>query len=834
MNIRNKLLLGAGLLALIPVAITALVVGQGTYNSARDALIAQTEARLIAQREDKRAQVEAYFDTLVRGVQSLGRSTTVIEAAKALKASYPAVAKDVAPAKIAEYRAALLKFYTDDFGSEFKKRNANPLGNVAVYVEKLDDTSVVLQYHYLAANANPIGKKNLLNSASDGSAYSKVHAAIHPGLAAMVGKLGYYDFFLIDLDLRRVMYSVEKETDFASQLETGIAAKTPLDIAVNGMLSAKGPDDYVLSDYKTYLPSYNDQASFIAVPVFDGDTQIAVMAVQIPIEELTSITTSGKRWEQVGLGKTGEVFVAGVDGLMRSDARMLYSDTPAFLAKAKGGMTPEAALQASLKTSSIGLVQIKSTALQKATAGGAGAEQFTDYLGNEVFGAYSPLGIEGLNWVIVAKQDTEELFAPIAQLAQDAALRAGLTALAVLAVAALAIAVFLRSFLRPIAQLTSTVQQLQAGDFSARANIKTGDELEVLGKSLDNLLDDRLQALDDAQKENEDLNSSVITLLETVSLVSQRDLTVRAPVMENMIGTVADSINYLTEETEKVLSEVNEVADQVDAASSYVKSQATTVAETASAERNSVLTMAMELEEATDEIKRVAKLADSSSELAGRAITTAQSAQQSVAGTVKGMVSIRETISEVEKRIKRLGERSQEISQIVNLINQISERTHVLALNASMQAAMAGEAGRGFAVVAEEVQRLADNARGATTQIAGLVYNIQVETNDTINTVNKTIDQVVQGSEMATRSGEDMNNTEASTRELVDLVQRIASSSVDQVRIATALQLRMDEIVESTQTTSRQVESQSESADLLVQSAKRLVDTVSVFKLKPR
>jgi twitching motility protein PilJ len=272
----------------------------------------------------------------------------------------------------------------------------------------------------------------------------------------------------------------------------------------------------------------------------------------------------------------------------------------------------------------------------------------------------------------------------------------------------------------------------------------------------------------------------------------------------------------------------------VDAASSYVKSQATTVAETASAERNSVLTMAMELEEATDEIKRVAKLADSSSEVAGRAITTAQSAQLSVAGTVKGMVSIRETISEVEKRIKRLGERSQEISQIVNLINQISERTHVLALNASMQAAMAGEAGRGFAVVAEEVQRLADNARGATTQIAGLVYNIQVETNDTINTVNKTIDQVVQGSEMATRSGEDMNNTEASTRELVDLVQRIAASSVDQVRIATALQLRMDEIVESTQTTSRQVESQSESADLLVQSAKRLVDTVSVFKLKPR
>ncbi len=834
MNIRNKLILGAGLLALIPVAITALVVGQGTYESARAALVSQTQARLIAQREDKRAQVEAYFDNLVRGVQSLGRSTTVIDAAKALKATYPSIAKDVAPAKIAEYRAALLKFYEDDFGAEFKKRNASPLNSMSAYVEKMDDTSVVMQYQYLVANANPVGKKKLLNVATDGSAYSKVHSTIHPGIAGMVGKLGYYDFFLIDVDLRRVMYTVEKETDFASQLENGIAAKTPLDIAVNAVLRARGPDDYAISDYKAYLASYNDQASFIAVPVFDGEVQVAVMAVQVPVEELTAIMTSNKRWEQVGLGKTGEVFVAGTDGFMRTDSRLLYADTAAFLIKTKLAMTPDAAKQASLRTTSVGLVQIKSVAVGKATAGTSGAEEFTDYLGNEVFGAYSPLGIEGLSWVIVAKQDTEELFAPIAQLARDAALRAALTALAVLAVAALAIAVFLRAFLRPIAQLTSTVQQLQAGDFSARANIQTGDELEVLGKSLDNLLDDRLQALDDAQRENEDLNSSVITLLETVSLVSQRDLTVRAPVMQNMIGTVADSINYLTDETEKVLSEVNDVADQVDAASSYVKSQATTVAETASNERNSVLTMAMELEEATDEIKRVATLANSSNEAAGRAIITAQSAQLSVAGTVKGMASIRETISEVEKRIKRLGERSQEISQIVNLINQISERTHVLALNASMQAAMAGEAGRGFAVVAEEVQRLADNARGATTQIAGLVYNIQVETNDTINTVNKTIDQVVQGSEMAVRSGEDMNNTEATTRELVDLVQRIASSSVDQVRIANALQLRMDEIVESTQTTSRQVESQSESADLLVQSAKRLVDTVSVFKLKPR
>ena len=148
------------------------------------------------------------------------------------------------------------------------------------------------------------------------------------------------------------------------------------------------------------------------------------------------------------------------------------------------------------------------------------------------------------------------------------------------------------------------------------------------------------------------------------------------------------------------------------------------------------------------------------------------------------MNAIRETISEMEKRIKRLGERSQEISQIVNLINTISERTHVLSLNAAMQAAMAGEAGRGFAVVAEEVQRLAENSRQATGQIANLVQNIQVETNDTIATVNKTIEQVVKESDLAHNAGERMRETHEATARLVRLVATIATSSAEQTKIA--------------------------------------------------
>jgi len=227
----------------------------------------------------------------------------------------------------------------------------------------------------------------------------------------------------------------------------------------------------------------------------------------------------------------------------------------------------------------------------------------------------------------------------------------------------------------------------------------------------------------------------------------------------------------------------------------------------------------------------VAELAAASNRAAEQATTSTTTALGSVNETVRGMEGIRESIAESEKRIKRLGERSQEITGIVNLINTIAERTHVLALNASMQAAAAGDAGRGFAVVAEEVQRLAESSRQATQQIAQLVNNIQIETADTINTVNKTISQVVAGSELAARSGAQMRETQQSTASLVELVKRITSSAQVQMKITTELRNRVHQIGASTEKTAAEILLQSEATADLSKSADRLVESVRVFKL---
>ncbi len=337
-----------------------------------------------------------------------------------------------------------------------------------------------------------------------------------------------------------------------------------------------------------------------------------------------------------------------------------------------------------------------------------------------------------------------------------------------------------------------------------------------------------------AEHENEQLNDSVINILQAVSLLSEKDLTARAPVTEDIIGTVSDSINLLADETATVLTGVTEVAGRVSQVSDNLNKQAGQVSETAKQERQSVQKMIETLFDATQTMNQVAALAEQSNESAAEATTVTDGALRTVNETVNGMETIRETISETEKRIKRLGERSQEISGIVNLINTISERTHVLALNASMQAAVAGEAGRGFAVVAEEVQQLAESSRNATEQIATLVNNIQIETNETINTVNRTIGQVVEGSEQAQQAGEQMRKTQQITAELVARVQNIASASEQQKTMSAQLLEAVQAIGDSTEKTAEQIAAQNAGTAELQKAAKTLVDSVNVFTLPQR
>jgi len=389
----------------------------------------------------------------------------------------------------------------------------------------------------------------------------------------------------------------------------------------------------------------------------------------------------------------------------------------------------------------------------------------------------------------------------------------------------------MRTITGPVSHLEDVMEKLRRGDTEVRARLESQDEIGNLARHFDEMVDEREAVAARIKHENDQLNESVLNLLQGVAKLSQKDLTTKVPVAEDVTGAVADALNMLASETAKVLQQVSNISADVTSASLKVKQQSDTVRATADVEREQVIKTAEELKVAADGMSRIQGLAQAANTAADNAIKTTQAALTTVSATVGGINSTRDTIRETEKRIKRLGERSQEISGVVGIINTIAERTHILALNAAMHAASAGEAGRGFAVVAEEVQRLAESSRQATAQIATLVNNIQVETADTVNTMNAAISQVVEGSKLAEQAGEQMKLTQATTADLVASVRQIASSSQEQAQISSDLLSRSGEIRKSTEMTSKELAEQAGQTENLVEYARALLSSVRVFKL---
>jgi len=389
-----------------------------------------------------------------------------------------------------------------------------------------------------------------------------------------------------------------------------------------------------------------------------------------------------------------------------------------------------------------------------------------------------------------------------------------------------------RSIIKPMKVLQDTVLKVNEGDLNARARLDRKDELGELSNALDKLLDEKLASMAESEKESDKLNESVISLIRAVSqLAQQKDLAVKIPVSEDITGAISDSLNLLAKETAKIMKEAQVTSSEVANVSSLVKKQSDTVISVANTERKEVESTALMLESSVKAMNEIALDSDEANKKAEITSVNTQQALDAVMSSVEGINSIRNTISETEKRIKRLGERSQEISGIVSLINSIAERTHILALNASMHAASAGEAGRGFAVVADEVQRLAENAREATSEISTVVNNIRVETADTVAIMNTVITQVAEGTQLANQASQSMKHTQQATNDLIGSVRHIAKSSEQQVDISKQLLVRARKIKESTEETGRELLEQTKSADKLVRYSEDLVEIVGIFKL---
>ncbi|MDV3469286.1 methyl-accepting chemotaxis protein [Stenotrophomonas sp. C3(2023)] len=324
---------------------------------------------------------------------------------------------------------------------------------------------------------------------------------------------------------------------------------------------------------------------------------------------------------------------------------------------------------------------------------------------------------------------------------------------------------------------------------------------------------------------------AIMRLLDEISSLGEGDLTVKASVTEDMTGAIADAINYAVDELRHLVTTINDTSAKVALSTQETQATAMQLAEAAGHQANQITSASERIGEIAASIEQVSRNSSESADVAHRSVVIAAEGAGVVRETIQGMDQIRDQIQETSKRIKRLGESSQEIGSIVELINDISEQTNILALNAAVQAASAGEAGRGFAVVADEVQRLAERTSGATSRIESLVQAIQADTNEAVNSMEQTTAEVVSGARLAEDAGTALTEIERVSNALNNLIKSISVAAQQQSAAASDITLTMGVIRQITGQTSQGAGQTAESIGHLAQLAADLRRSVADFKL---
>jgi twitching motility protein PilJ len=334
-----------------------------------------------------------------------------------------------------------------------------------------------------------------------------------------------------------------------------------------------------------------------------------------------------------------------------------------------------------------------------------------------------------------------------------------------------------------------------------------------------------------SEMENKRNQEAILRLLNEMGDLADGDLTIRAKVTEDITGAIADSMNYTIDELRTLVTGVNNASTQVSAKSQQAQDVSVQLLDAAEKQSKEIQDTTQQVLQVADTLAQVSKGAEESSQVAMRSLAAADKGRLAVQNSITGMNDIRDQIQETSKRIKRLGESSQEISEIVELISDITEQTNVLALNAAIQAASAGEAGRGFSVVAEEVQRLAERSGEATKQIGAIVRTIQADTQDAVAAMEKSTHGVVEGAKLSDAAGQALAEIDTVTKNLASLIQKISSDTQTQAVSTNKVARNMQDILEINRQTTEGTQQTAVSIRELAAVANDLKASVSGFKL---
>ncbi|HUG23842.1 methyl-accepting chemotaxis protein [Piscinibacter sp.] len=335
----------------------------------------------------------------------------------------------------------------------------------------------------------------------------------------------------------------------------------------------------------------------------------------------------------------------------------------------------------------------------------------------------------------------------------------------------------------------------------------------------------------EAKRVNDANQAAILRLMNELQTVAEGDLTQQATVTEDITGAIADSVNYTVEELRTLVSQVQGTAGRVTETMQQVEATSTELLAASTEQLREIRDTGESVLQMAGRINEVSAQAQETAQVARQSLDAAETGLRAVQNTIGGMNSIRDQIQDTSKRIKRLGESSQEIGEITELISDITEQTNVLALNAAIQAASAGEAGRGFSVVAEEVQRLAERSGDATRQIAALVKTIQTDTQDAVAAMERSTQGVVEGTRLTDAAGTALGDIDRVSRQLADLIAQISNQALSEAQSANVVAANIQHIFAVTEQTGEGTRSTAQMVRELSKTAEELKQSVARFKI---